>query len=130
MEHNKSTDILTNTKHKHTPSKTLIRDNISLLSWNIQSAHSVEGNKFDIEGFQNIIQKHDIICLQEIRRDIHLQGYFPICKTQTGNRSGGVGILIKHELLEGISEITKSKDSFDYIFCKLNKDFFKLTEDI
>ena len=60
--------------------------------------------------------------------NVHLTGYRPYCKPQFKN-SSGVTILIKNELLEG-TEIIKTTDNFDYLICKLKKDFFKQPKDI
>ena len=102
---------------------------LNFLSWNIQAPSTTgEGNKFNIEEFKNVLLGNDFICLQEIRTDVHLTGYRSRCLTRKSAKSGGVGILIKNELLEGV-EIIQKESCSDYIICKLNKDFFKLEQD-
>ena len=106
----------------------IIKNSIKILSWNIQSPSSVDGSKFEIQSFQNIIKGHDIACLQEIRREVHLVGYRSICNIRKDGKSGGVGILIKNELIAGI-EFIKNTECSDYLVCRLDKDFFNLSED-
>ena len=47
----------------------------------------------------------------------------------TTKNSGGVGILIKNELLEGV-EIIENKSCSGYLIFRLKKDFFRLIDDI
>ena len=108
---------------------TIIKDNIKILSWNIQSPSSIEGNKFKDSSFSKIINGHDFACLQEIRREVHLTGYRSICNTRKDKKSGGVAILIRNELVEGI-EIIKNMNSSEYLICRLDKKFFKFSKDI
>ena len=120
---------MTTTKTNRKMRVSLTKHNIKILSWNIQSPASTAGNKFADQSFKNIINKHDFACLQEIRRDIHLNGYRSICNTRKDGKSGGVGILIKNELAVG-TELIKCTQNSDYIICRLDKDFFKLTRDL
>ena len=108
---------------------TITKRDIKILSWNIQSPSSVEGNKFEIDSFQKVINSHDFACLQEIRREVHMIGYRSICSIRGDNRSGGVGILIRNELVEG-TELIKNESNSDYIICRLDKDFFNLSSDL
>ena len=108
---------------------TVIKNNLRILSWNIQSSSSTEGNKFNDHTFSKIIAGHDFVCLQEIRREVHLAGYRSICNTRKDKKSGGVAILIRNELTEGI-EIIKNISSSEYLICRLDKKFFKLSKDI
>ena len=108
---------------------TIIKNNIKLLSWNIQSPSSTEGNKFKDNSFSKIIAGHDLVCLQETRREVHLSGYRSICNTRKDKKSGGVAILIRNELVEGI-EIIKNINSSEYLICRLDNNFFKLPKDI
>ena len=107
----------------------ITKNTLKFLSWNIQAPSSTgEGNKFKIKEFNNVLLGNDFICLQEIRTDVYLTGYRSQCLTRKDNKSGGVGVLIKNELLEGVELIQKESCS-DYIICKLNKDFFKQEHD-
>ena len=102
----------------------ITKNTIKFLSWNIQAPKSTgEGNKFNIKEFKNVLKGNDFICLQEIRTDVHLTGYRSQCLTRKDNKSGGVGILIKNELIEGI-EIIQKESCSDYIICRLKKEFF------
>ena len=108
---------------------TVIKKSLKILSWNIQAPSSFEGNKFDNESFQQTIKGHDFACLQEIRRDVHLTGYRSICNTRNDKKSGGVGILVKNSLIKGV-ELIKNTENSDFLICRLDKEFFNLTEDI
>ena len=103
---------------------------LKFLSWNIQAPSTIEGHKFDIRCFQDTINQHDFACLQEIREEVHLEGYRSFCNIRQGNKNaGGVGILVKNELIEGI-DIINNSDNLDYLVCKLKKSFFKFRYDI
>ena len=121
---NKNSNLNSNKK----PCITVIRNNLKILSWNIQSPSSFEGNKFENSEFLKILVNHDFACLQEIRRDVHISGFRSICNTRSDKKYGGVGILIRNELSEG-TELIKSMENSDYLVCKLNKEFFNLSQD-
>ena len=111
------------------PHTSIIKNSLKFLSWNIQASSSIEGNKFEIDGFINKIKGHDFICLQEIRKDVNLPGYKSFNNLRKDNSSGGVGILVKNELLSGVKVILNEEGS-DFQICKLDRLFFKLTTDI
>ena len=102
---------------------------MKFLSWNIQAPSTTEGNKFSIKEFTNVITQHDFACLQEVREVVHLPGYRAECSIREGSWSGGVGILVKKELVEGV-EFIKNHEFKDYLVCRLKKDFFRLDKDI
>ena len=106
-------------KNQHTAvsQTSIIKNNLKFLSWNIQSPATTEGNKFKLEDFTNKMLNHDFVCLQEIRKEVKLQGYRSECNTRKDNMTGGVGILLKNELLEGV-EFIKRVDCSDYLICK------------
>lgn len=108
---------------------TITKRDIKILSWNIQSPSSKEGNKFELDSFQKVIMNHDLACLQEIRRDVHLTGYRSICSLRKDKKSGGVGILIRNELVDG-TELVKNESNADYLICRLDKNFFNFSKDL
>ena len=116
-------------QHKKQKKQSIAKRSLKFLSWNIQAPSTVEGNKFDIHCFQNTIFGHDFACLQEIRKEVHLIGYRSFCNIRKEGKSGGVGILVKNELIEGI-EIINNSNNLDYLVCKLKKSFFRLNNDI
>ena len=88
------------------------KNNLKVLSWNIRSRNTLEGNKLNIAEFRSILERHDIICLQETKAIINLENY----KCYNSNRklsnsdkinpkSGGVAILVRKELSKGIVRI-------------------------
>ena len=109
---------MTKNKQKNTQAS-ITKNSIKILSWNIQSPSSVDGSKFEIESFQNVFKDHDIACLQEIRREVHLVGYRSICNIRKDGKSGGVGILIKNELIEVI-EFIKNTECSDFRLPRLS----------
>ncbi|NRB81826.1 MAG: endonuclease/exonuclease/phosphatase family protein [Saccharospirillaceae bacterium] len=100
----------------------------AILSWNIQSPVTVNGPKVDDQNFLQTIIKHDIICLQEIRRSIKVPGFRSFCNLRQGEKHGGVGILYKNELSPGVQRIKNTIG--DIIACKLKKSFFNVSSDI
>ena len=118
-------------KNQHTAvsQTSIIKNNLKFLSWNIQSPATTEGNKFKLEDFTNKMLNHDFVGLQEIRKEVKLPGYRSECNTRKDNMTGGVGILLKNELLEGV-EFIKRVDCSDYLICKLKKYFFRQAKDI
>ncbi|KAL5258289.1 hypothetical protein ACHWQZ_G008954 [Mnemiopsis leidyi] len=90
---------------------------------------SADGNKFDDKEFIATINKHDFVCLQETRQEVHLAGFRSICNTRKDKKSGGVAILIRNELIEGVEVIKNIKNS-EYLICRLDKNFFRLSQDI
>ena len=108
---------------------TIVKNSIKILSWNIQASSSADGNKFDDKEFIATINKHDFVCLQETRQEVHLAGFRSICNTRKDKKSGGVAILIRNELIEGVEVIKNIKNS-EYLICRLDKNFFRLSQDI
>ncbi len=107
----------------------ITKNTLKFLSWNIQAPTTTgEGNKFTIKEFNEVLLGNDFNCLQEIRTEVHLTGYRSHCLTRKDNKSGGVGILIKNELIEGV-EIIQKESCTDYIICRLKKSFFKQEHD-
>ena len=103
-------------------------DNLTILSWNIQSSSSVTGNKFQDNEFTNLLDDHNILCLQETRQEIKYPGYRSLNKTRKGEKHGGVCTLIRNDISSGV---TLQKCAIpDIVVCKLSKSFFKLTDDI
>ena len=110
-----------------------LTDNNSLnfLTWNIQSSNSIEGSKCEDVKFVNILNNYDIVCLQETRQDVKLNGFRSRCSTRQGKKSGGVCILFKNKFVGGIEEVyKKSKNSNDIIICKLKRSFFRFKRDV
>ena len=105
------------------------KSNLKILSWNIQSSKTNLSNKFHDSSFTNILYKHNILCLQEIRQAVKLPGYRSLCMLRPDEKHGGVCILYKNELLGGI-DLMKTQKTNDLIVCKLKKSFFKTTRDI
>ena len=117
---NRNNDI--KNQHTATSQTSIIENSLKFLSWNIQSPATTESNKFKLEDLTNKMSNHDFVCLQEIRKEVKLPGYRSECITCKDNRTGGVGILLKNELLEGEGFI-KRVDCSDYLICKLKKPF-------
>ena len=81
------------------------------------------------EDFLNIINKTDIICLQETRKEVKFRDYRCFNLTRKGTKGGGVAIAVSRSISAGISKVT-SLSSVDTIAIKLSKHFFKTNKDI
>lgn len=115
--------------NNNTSSSSIKNTHVNILSWNIQASNTVSGNKFEDSSFINLIKNHDILCLQEIRQRVKIEGYRSFCNIRADERSGGVGIFFKNEYLGGI-ELVNYHSIADTIICKLKKSFFKVNQDI
>ena len=111
----------TSTEQK-TPSASIIKSRLKILSWNIQSSKTTSINKFLDSSFTRILSGHDIICLQETRQAVKLPGFRSLCNLRPGAKHGGVGILYKNEFIGGIELVNNHKFN-DVIICKLKKSF-------
>ena len=110
---------------------TALRQNISLLSWNIQDTIGDKVNKFEVAEFLSLISNHSIICLQETKTQVKIEGFISFNKNRKNSRSGGVCILIKNHLKRGISLVShKKSESDDIITIKLDKNFFRMEFDL
>ena len=97
------------------------------MSWNIQSRNcSILGNKLDMCDFKNILDKHNIVCLQEIRRPIEIPGFtsYNSLRSETDIRAGGgVSISVHSSIANGVKEV-RHKSYSDCISIKMSKDYF------
>lgn len=104
------------------------RKDIKILDWNIQSSNTVSGSKFTDTDFCDILNQHDILCLQEIRQNVKYPGYRAYNKTHIGEKNGGVCILVKNELTSGVVNIKTTTP--DIVICKLKRSFFNAEKDL
>ena len=102
--------------------------NTNILSWNIQASNTVSGSKFDDADFCEILLKHKIICLQETRQSIKFPGFRSFNNVRSDEKNGGVCILVKNEISNGIMKINTAIP--DTVVCKLKQSFFNLTTEI
>ena len=107
-------------------------DNLSVLFWNIDGAHYIEGrsrfSKLDDEETQTVLGKHDIVCLAETHCScsdlLHLPGY--TChmnirpKSPSARKhSGGISVLIKDQIRPGITYMPITNSEF--VWLRLDK---------
>lgn len=115
--------------------------NLAVGCWNIEGIYeninSVKINKLTQPFFSEILEKHDIFCLQEThvgKNEIlpSFEGYItiPHCREISSNKRffGGILVFIKLSIQKGI-KIDRSFDD-DGIVLKLSKSFFGLQNDI
>ena len=102
---------------------------LSILSWNIQSRDSSEGNKLLNENFVKKVNRSDIFCLQETRKVIKIPHYICFNKLRSNGRGGGVSIGFSRKLSGGIRRYNTGKRE-DILAVVLDKSFFKLSNDI
>ena len=105
------------------------RNSISIMSWNIQDSVGDQTNKFEVDEFLNLFSKYSIVCMQETKSQIKIEGYVSYNSNRKGSRSGGVCILAKNHLRKGIS-LVPCPESDDIVSIKLDKHFFKLDFDL
>ena len=78
-----------------------------------------------------IINVHDIVCIQETKGPIKVTNYraFNNNREWGARAGGGVAILVKNTISNGVSKIGTSLTP-DAIAIKLNKNYFRLNRDI
>ena len=108
--------------------KNLIRDRISIMSWNIQDSTGDGLNKFEQREFLSILSKSNILCLQETKKQVKIEGYLSFNSNRSNSRSGGVCVLVENFLRKGVSVVPCS-ESDDILAVKLDKNFFRLEFD-
>lgn len=120
----------------------VLKTNLKIASWNIQglmtrlvaSNSSLSNSKLQIRSIENMIQQHDIICLQEtwIKNDGFLfpdySVHHTIQKTNSKRGCRGVAILIKKSI-DSFIETLPSKSPC-ILWCKLSKQSFGVCNDI
>jgi exonuclease III len=110
---------------------------LKMCHWNVEGLKvNNESNKLQDKEFIDQVKMNDIICLSETHcgeKDvIDIDGYhcFKLCRkvTKKINRYfGGIAVLYKKELKEGIQFLTHKND--DYVWKKLSKSYFGLDSD-
>ena len=105
------------------------RQNLSIKSWNIQDCVDDSTNKFEIAEFLTHINDNDIICLQETKSEIKLEGFISYNSNRTNSRSGGVCILAKNCMRKGIKYVPCPK-SDDIAAIKFDKHYFRMDFDM
>ena len=107
----------------------MTRNNISIRSWNIQDSVGDSTNKFEIDEFLSKITESNIICLQETKAQIKIEGFVSYNSNRKNSRSGGVCILANNCIRKGISRVNFS-ESEDIVAIKFDKHFFRLDFDL
>ena len=102
--------------------------NAKITSWNIQSTNSVLGSKFEDTEFCGFFNKSSFVCLQEIRQPVKHPGYRTFNNTRKENLNGGVCIMVKNELSNGVKQ--HKTNIPDVIVCKLEKSYFRLPREV
>ena len=105
------------------------RQKLSIMSWNIQDSTGDLTNKFEISDFLSITKHNSIICLQETKSQVKIEGFVSYNSNRQSSRSGGVCILVNNNLRKGVSRVP-FKESDDIIAIKLDKHFFRLEFDL
>ena len=100
----------------------------SILSWNIQDSVGDKTNKFEIAEFVSLFSSYSIVCLQETKLLVKIEGFMSYNSLRSDSRSGGVCILIQNNLRKGITSIKCECE--DFVVIKLDKHFFKLDFDL
>ena len=106
----------------------MINLNTNITSWNIQSTSTTHGSKFDDPEFCKLFDNSLFVCLQEIRQPVKHPGYRSYNNTRKENRNGGVCIMIRNEISDGVKLHNTSIP--DVIVCKLDKSYFRTPKEI
>ena len=99
------------------------------MSWNIQDSTGDGYNKFENKHFLSILKKCKIICPQETKKEVNIEGYKSFNSNPTNSRSGGVCILVENCLFAGV-EYSPCVESEDIVAIKLKKNFFRFEFDL
>lgn len=101
---------------------------LRILSWNVHHANSPLGpysTKILDPRFLNIINDHDIFCLQETKSEVKLPNFFCLNSLRPGDtKSGGICLGFKRSISNGIKRIPGVTKSPDLIIAKLDRGFF------
>eukprot|EP00116_Pleurobrachia_bachei_P000415 sb/3460677/ len=84
--------------------------------------------KYQDPDTMSLFSTHDIVCLQEIRQDVPVPNFTDHASVRLSKKTGGVGILIKDNLAEGLSIVETTNP--DIIVGKLQKSFFGFDKDL
>ena len=99
------------------------------MSWNIQDYKGDGSDKFQNCDFIKILEQGSIICLQETKKQIKVEGYISFNSNRKDSRSGGVCIMAENRLRKGVSFV-HCNESEDIIAVKLDRNFFKFEFDL
>ena len=111
---------------------------LNICHWNIGGLNVKNDSlcKLNSDALKQLVNKHDIICLSETHcgeeQNLAFNGYncFKLCRklnTKINRFFGGIAILYKNELKNGIKFLTHKND--DYVWIKFCKHFFGTKED-
>ena len=99
------------------------------MSWNIHDRMENKIDKLNSPGFVKIIEKANIICLQETKGPLKLTNYHAYNNNRSNSHSGGVAILVNNNIRKGVARV-KITETDDAAAIKLNKSYFKLPYDL
>ena len=105
------------------------RSSMKILSWNIQSRNNVVGSKTCDNDFITILEPNDIICLQETRQQVKIDGYGAYYSLRNNKKNGGLVTLVKNTLRAGTEKVPDVTSS-EMLVIKLKKSFFETKNDI
>ncbi len=117
---------------------TLYKNNLKILTWNIEGLFKGNLNKLDVPQIRKIITQFDIVCLQETwyGNKFDISGYKTLVASrsqQHKNRwrdSGGIAILIRNNIWKQCHVKEQKSASDDFLWLKLDKRGFKLKNDL
>ena len=118
--------------------------NLRVLAWNVHGlveklSSSIRINKLENDDFLSIVKKHHIVALTETHlgdkdsKEITVQGYktFYVCRKISKNNRfyGGILILVKEEILNGITIIPNGNET-EMLTMKLSRLYFQMEKDL
>ena len=109
---------------------------LSISHWNIEGFKQGSHSKFNDQDFRTELSRHDIIGLTETHAgpddNLALTGYTSFSYNRKKHKkarkhSGGITVLIKNELVDGVEIISTSPD---LIWVRLKETFFNFAHDL
>ena len=102
-------------------------------------SHNIEGlsNKLSNQDLLSEISKYDFVTLVETwlpdEFNINIPGFYFFTKRRTKHKkakrhSGGIIVLVRKEIKQGVKFFSSSSTRF--VWCKLDRQFFNLDQDI
>lgn len=107
---------------------------LTITSWNIESLHEgkTKTPKTSITDFTDVFSDSNIVCMQETIKPVALSGFRAFNNIRGGCRvnHGGLCILVKNNIINGITHMTDITDSSEVIIIKCCKVYFKIPNDL
>ena len=102
---------------------------LKILSWNIQSLGPPLNPKTEDQECLSLFNSCDIVLLQETRKEPVIAGFDCVCSIRPNCRGGGVAILTRKEVRDGVKVSRMCNLPDDLVSITLSADYFGLDRD-